>query len=116
MKLEELAVVHPYYCSDSNYYSNDAGCSFETATDFLEEFNDADIDMNLVFRWDVKPHLDAETEEVTDKFYADVFMIHQRKGIFAPYHIESITEDEASSFAEYLRRHKEALTKLWEPL
>ena len=50
-----MAVEHPYYCSESNYYSNKPSMTWETMTEFLDEFEGTDIDMNLVFRWDIKP-------------------------------------------------------------
>ena len=53
MELKDLAIDHDYYASDSNYYSNDATGHYNTWADFYEEFKDADIDMNLVYRWDI---------------------------------------------------------------
>ena len=35
--LEKLAVDHPYYCSDSNFYSNEPNQRYETATEFLDD-------------------------------------------------------------------------------
>ena len=63
MTLKDLAVEHDYYCHDSNYYSNDAGGEWNTWSDFYKEYNDADIDMNLIFRYDV-----AKVDE-TDKYF-----------------------------------------------
>lgn len=107
-----LATEHPYYCSDSNYYSNDPSKTWETMTDFLAEFEEADIDMNLVFRWDVKHH----DEDNPGRYYAEVFIIHQRKGLFAPHHIKNINEEESARFAKYLKRHWEVLQKIWIPI
>jgi hypothetical protein len=45
-------VDHSYYCSDQNYFSADCHQEFECWADFLEEESDADLDMNLVFRFD----------------------------------------------------------------
>ncbi|ALP47558.1 hypothetical protein phiST2_0054 [Vibrio phage phi-ST2] len=116
MTLAELAVDHPYYCADCNYYSNESGGVLETMTEFLDEFEGADIDMNLVFRWDVKPNLSEEDETPLDTYYAEIFMMHQRKGIFAPFFIRSITEDEVPRFVEYLKEHHQTLQQLWQPL
>lgn len=107
--LEQLSVNHDYYCSDGNYYSNEANERYETATDFLNDFECADIDMNLVFRWDVYKSEDG-------LFSAEVFMILQRKGIFKPIAIRSIVESEVDMFVLYLEKHKQKLDSLWNPM
>jgi len=108
----ELAVKHPYYSSDCNYYSNEAGDAWETATAFLDEFEDTDIDMNQVFRWDVQ----KVDENLPGKYKAWVFVIHQRKGIYSPHYIQSITEDEEKRLRKYLERHWENLKLMWQPI
>ena len=45
-----VSCEHPYYCSDGNYYSNEPNQRYETMTEFLDDFEDADINMNLVFK------------------------------------------------------------------
>jgi hypothetical protein len=109
--LEELKAPHPYYCSDSNYYSNDAGKEWETMTDFLAEFDNADVDMNLVFRFDVQ----ERDEGHPGRLMANVYMIHQRKGIFSPHRIKHINESEAERFSLYLSKHWIAIQELWTP-
>ena len=110
--LAALLVDHPYYCSESNYYSNDAGATWETMTDFLAEFESGDVDMNLVFRWDIK----QRDEENPGRYYAEVCMMQQRKGIFSPHHIKHINEEEAIRFKGYLEKHWETLKAMWQPL
>lgn len=119
--LNELASAnHPYYCSDHNYYSNDASWTWSTMTEFLDEMEDADIDMNLVFRWDVhetsKDNVSEERIYLYGKFHAEVFIMHQRKGKFAPNLIYSITEEEVPRFIAYLDKHWETLSMLWSPI
>ena len=111
--LEQLAVEHPYYCNESNYFSRDAGEVFDTATEFLDEWGDADIDMNLVFRWDVKL-VDDDQPELG--YCAEVFIMQQRKGIFMPVQISKISEAEAERFMKYLELHRQRLIELWAPL
>ena len=53
MNIKEMITKHPYYCSHSNYFSNDCGFEYECWSDFYEEFADFDIDYNLVFRFDI---------------------------------------------------------------
>lgn len=107
-----MAVPHPYYCSESNYYSNHAACAWETMTAFLAVFDNFDIDMNFVFRWDIRQY-DADNSR---KYYAEVFMVHQRKGIFSPHFIKYVNEDEATRFRAYLEKHWERMQELWAPL
>jgi hypothetical protein len=112
--LERLAgCEHPYYCSDSNFYSNEPRQRYETATEFLDDFEDADIDMNLVFRWDVKPR--GESGADMGRYCAEVFMMLQRKGIFKPIYIAHINEPEAERFEKYLAEHYETLKEIWAP-
>lgn len=114
--LKALAVDHPHYCSDSNYYSNDAALHYTTMTEFLDEFESYDIDLNLCFRWDIKQATDEETEEPIDAYRADVFLMLQRKGLFRPVSISSVTEEEAIRFKAYAQRHLEVLKAMWAPL
>lgn len=114
--LQELAVNHPYYCSDSNYYSNAPAENYDTMSDFLDDFEGMDIDLNLCFRWDISQKTDEETEELADGYRADVFLILQRKGIFKPCSISSISEEEAIRFKAYASRHLETLKKMWAPI
>lgn len=113
--LKKLSVHHPYYCSDSNYFSGEANQEYETMTEFLAEYSDADIDMNLIFRWDIKP-VDEELSKITSRYYAYVFIIKQRKGIFSPIWIKSINEEEAILFEELVKKHWEKLRQIWEPI
>ncbi|AUR85941.1 hypothetical protein NVP1081O_206 [Vibrio phage 1.081.O._10N.286.52.C2] len=109
LTLAELAVDHPYYCETSNYFSNDWNMTFETVTDFLAEFDETtDLNMNHVFRWDVKPD--------DDGYSAYVYFMLQRKGIFMPCTIERIVESDVPAFVEFLRKHRDHQAKMWAPL
>ena len=114
MRLEHLAVEHYYYCSDNNYFSNDAGAEWDCVDDFLEEFDNADVDMNMVFRFDVREIEDDDGKQ-TGKYYAQVFMMHQRKGIFASHYIKQIEEKDVEKFSSYLQKHYDYIKNLWEP-
>lgn len=104
---------HPYYCSESNYYSNEASQRYETATEFLDDFESADVDMNLVFRWDVNPN--GKTGADAGRYCAEIFMMLQRKGIFKPIYIAHINEAEAERLEQYLAKHFETIKALWAP-
>ena len=110
--LSELASIkHQYYCSSSNYYSNDASCRYETMTDFLDEWEPFDVDMNLCFRWDVYSPDERETEEFT----ADIFIMLQRKGIFRPCSVASFKQHEVERFMDYAKKHHDRIKQIWAP-
>lgn len=116
-RLQTLAAAnHPYYCSESNYYSNEAAERFATMTDFLDEFEGADIDLNLCFRWDVTEHMNDDDTAGIGLYGAEVFLMLQRKGIFKPCTIRSIEEHEAERFERYLRKHAEKVAEIWAPI
>ncbi len=110
LTLKDLAVDHPYYASESNWDCNDMNQYFSTMTAFLNEFEDADIDMNLIYRWDVYHEEDEGT------YRAMVIIVQQRKGRYMPCTIDSITEDEVERFVELLKKHYAYLISLWNPI
>ncbi len=110
MKIKDLAVDHDYYTSDSNYYSNDASGHYENWDSFYNEFKDADIDMNLVFRWDIY----KKDEE--KGYYMQVTIIAQRKGIYMPIHIDSVEDKHVEQIKEFMKPHFEKLVSIWNPL
>lgn len=109
MTLNDLKIDHDYYCSESNYYSHKPKGNWSTFQDFFNEFQDADVDMNLIFRWDIKTRDNGQD-------YMEIFMIHQRKGIFAPHYIESVSESDVENIVKLLQPHLDKLTKNWLPL
>lgn len=108
MEFKNLLQDHDYYCSESNYYSNDAGQKWENFQDFYDEYKDADVDMNLIFRWDINKRDDG-------MLYMEVFIIHQSKGIFAPHFIENVGENDFESIKTLLQPHLDKLSKNWLP-
>ncbi len=110
MKLIDLAVKHSYYCSDNNFYSMDAKMNFVTFSEFYEEFHDADIDLNLVFRWDITKY---ETQEA---FRMEIFMINQRKGIYLPVSILRVFEEDVPNVISFLKPHFKYLNDIWTPI
>tara|TARA_R100001086_G_scaffold170822_2_gene93344 strand:- start:2871 stop:3221 length:351 start_codon:yes stop_codon:yes gene_type:complete len=112
-KLEEFAAIdHPYYCSESNFYSNKPNFNCETMTEFLDAAEDWDVDMNLMFRWDIKKY---ESED-GDGYYAELFFILQRKGIFKPCSVEQVTEEELPRFLEFAKKHWSKMQEIWQPI
>lgn len=115
MKLSDLAVKHPYYCSDSNYFSNEPNQAFPTVAEFLDEFGDADVDLNLCFRFDVLADEDDDGKP-NGTHRAEVFLMLQRKGIFKPISIEVVTEADVPSLLAYLQKHWATMQAIWQPL
>jgi len=109
MKISDLAVNHDYYCSESNYYSNEAKQGYSKWPEFYNEYFDCDIDMNLIFRWDIKKHDSGE-------YHMEMFMIQQRKGIFVPIEIKSVNDNDCDSILELLHKHLDKLKKIWMPI
>ncbi len=102
-------IKHNYYCSDSNYYSNDARLEYTTFADFYKEFHNADVDMNLVFRWDLTKR------EASDKYFMELFIMKQRKVIFVPIYISYFNESDIEYFIKYINPHMETLKNIWKP-
>lgn len=110
MKLEKTK--HPYYCSSSNYYTNDYPLKYDTVSEFLDEFDDdTDIDMNYCFRFDI------EEKEDEKGLCASFFLILQRKGIFMPCICENYDPDtESDRLNKYLESHNNYHKELWKEI
>ncbi len=121
-------IDHPYYCSESNYFSNDCYNEYGSWESFVEYEGDSDFDMNLVFRWDWKAHdLSADDTVEARREYADrfgdrdhawtlsVFWMGQRKGIFRVTEIKVCKADEPA-VREWLSLRAQHMRTLWEPL
>jgi len=111
---------HPYYCNEGNYYSNDCGARYKRWSDFIASEGDADLDMNLVFRWDWVEGEDwgAEPYEGDDNYrngLFKVFFLGQRKGIYRYAVVEVCRADESAVLA-YLRPRMAHMLALWSPL
>lgn len=112
MEFKDLLVEHDYYCSDNNYYSNNAAERYDRWEDFYAEMQDADVDWNLVFRWDIRAHNDENLEE---GWYMEIFVMQQRRGKFVPFRIEVVEEKDFPEICDYLKPHYEKLQNLWQP-
>jgi hypothetical protein len=114
-----------------NYHaSGEHGESYESFSDYLDEFDGADPDYNLIFRWDwhdFKTAKDADYHgfyngtiapyESDDKINGilKIYIVAQRHG----YVIESIIKvcrADEPKVIEYLNKGKDYLFNLWNPL
>lgn len=105
-ELKQLSDEHPYYCSSYSYFKLDFETEYSTWSDFINEMADSDHDMNLVFRWNVSQNDDGS-------YYAQIFLVHQRKGRFVPFNINLIKEDDAESFYNFIKSRQETINRLW---
>jgi hypothetical protein len=106
--LELKATDHKYYCSESNFYNNCCLCEYETWSEFKEAWfinNNSKIDRgyNLCFRYDVMQHRDPDTDELIDGYEMWLFFILQRKGIYKPVWIKTITENDMDEINSFLK-------------
>lgn len=121
-------VDHAYYCTEGGYFHTQAHHKtvheFKSWADFLEEMSDADMDYNLLFRWDwSEVNYDEDGEELP-AFNGDVnyrngklslFFMHQRKGFHSTSIVEVCRADEPAVI-EFLKPRLAHLMGLWAPL
>jgi hypothetical protein len=112
MTLEQLAQNHPYYCS-GNYYSNEPYYKWNNWSEFYNEYHNADVDMNMVFRWDISNHDDDDLQLGK---YMTIIMIHQRKGILAQHTIQKLFDYDMEQIVAYLKKHWQNMQALWNPI
>lgn len=117
-------IQHDYYCSESNYFSNDCKNHYPRWQDFIESEGDNDFDMNLLFRFDWEaPREDDEPENpiewIGDENYRDcrlwLFWMGQRKGLFRCTTVDVCRADEPS-VREWLQKRWKHMHKLWAPI
>ena len=115
LTLKDLCVDHDYYASSSNFYSNEATTHWSTWPSFYAEFKKADVDMNLVYRWDI--HLiDMEKGPCDGNYQMQIIIIGQRKGIYLPQIIDRVFEIDAPEIVSYLMPSFHKLISIWSPL
>lgn len=111
---------HDYYCNEGNFYSNDCGAHYKRLSEFLEAEGEADLDYNLVFRWDWVEGEDCGAQGFNgDVNYRNgllkVFFMGQRKGLFRFATVEVCRADEGA-VKEYLEPRFKHMMELWSPL
>lgn len=114
---------HSYYCSDSNYdvngNDNFGRSEYEDFKTFIDNWglNDGkiDCDYNLCFRYDIIQKRDDENELI-EGFELWLFFILQRKGIYRPVWIKSITQEDIPDLEDLLKSHWEYMKKQWSEI
>jgi hypothetical protein len=111
---------HPYYMCEGNYFESRMHTTYESIDEFLEEFGEADIDYNLVVRWDWR----EGDEWGLGSFNGDdnyrharlmVQILGQRKAKLFSNEVKVCRADEAR-IIEYLEKHAHRMVENWHPL
>jgi len=109
-------VDHPYYCSDSNYYSRECFTFYDSWEEFADEMLEADKDYNYLVRWDwQEAEEDADEDELEDGEVLKLFFLAQRKGLFFVNHV-AVTKEDEPAIREYLEGYAQYIGELWSPL
>ena len=105
-------VDHPYYCADGCYYTSDAKAhtTHDGWASFLKEFKDADVNLNLVWRWDWR------IDEEDGSHSLAIFMMHQRKAQPHSHQIENVRPEDEPSVRAFLDKHWRTIQAIWAPL
>jgi hypothetical protein len=113
---------HAYYCNLGNYRSNDCLYEFDSFEDFNEAWGNADLDYNLLFRWDwsqYDPNDHSEEEKQNPghdtRDELKIFWMLQRHGDFRCC-VVKVRKDDEQDVIEFLQPRWEYMKKLWEPL
>lgn len=116
-------VDHSYYCTEGSYFgsgSTQTVWEFKSWGEFLAEMANADMDYNLLFRWDWR---EGEGWDLV-KYNGDdnyrharfhMYFMHQRKGYHGASIVDVCRADEGA-ILEYLRPRLDHLLSLWEPV
>lgn len=105
----DLIVDHPYYCTEGNYFQNGHHHRFKSWASFIEEWGNADEDMNLLYRWDILRN------EEDDELRLKCFYMHQRKARCSSVGVD-ITNADLPAIREWLGGKWERMRRIWAPL
>jgi hypothetical protein len=121
-------INHPYYCSEGSYWVpgtrwHEVHQEYENWQDFLSEWELADEDYNLLFRWDWKradPDDYKYEREENPAFempgdHVELFYMMQRKARNMSVFVK-VNEADEQDVREFLVRKASHMRKLWEPL
>ena len=121
-------VGHPYYCQEGSYWVggdrwHDVHADYESWADFVSEWANMDLDLNLLFRWDWQRADPADysfelEEDPTFELPGDtveLFYMMQRKARNMSIRVK-VTEADEDAVRGYLAVRAEHMRKVWEPL
>lgn len=117
---------HDYYCSETNFYASQHTNHYKNWKDFLKDWGNSDLNLDLLFRWDwetydrdnvfqLNQNLDlVEIKDPPKENWLKLFFVGQRQGIFKCCVIRIRPMDE-KAVINFLQFRFEHLKKLWEP-
>lgn len=109
---------HPYYAAEGNYYTGwgENYHTYDSWDAFLAEWDDADLDMNLIYRWDwdVPDPRDYEDEPLPAETL-NLYYMGQRKALAWSVHVE-VSRDQEPEIRDWLKVRAQRMREIWEPL
>lgn len=111
--IPNLRVEHPYLCEAADEIQY-----YRTVDEFISEWDDVDIDLNLCFRWDIHKN-EVYSKDPEDRRADSEGVFHfllQRKGYRITCKVEQVNATDFSKLNEFLRPHWEKIKRIWEPL
>lgn len=111
---------HPYYMNEGNYFKAGMHTVWESLGLYLAEFADADIDYNLVIRWDWR---EGEGWGLANYNGCDadrigrlmIQMLGQRKALLQSHEVKVCRDDEPKA-RDYLEKHAARIAENWDPI
>lgn len=111
-------VDHPYYMAEGCFYSNGHHHTYDSFTDFLDEWADYSENMNLVFRWDwnkPNPTYYNSPADIPEHDELCIYFVMQRKAFTTSCYIK-VTEADEPAVLKYLAPKARHIARLWEPI
>ena len=105
-------VEHPYYAAEGNYALKDCHETYESWASFAEAEGDADLDYNLVYRWDWDA---ADESDPEDADTLKIYFMGQRKALCRSVDV-GVTKADEEAVRAYLMPRWKRLQELWAPL
>lgn len=109
---------HDYYCEQGNFYRNGLHFDVDSLDDIIKDFGVGnygdDMDLNLIYRFDIEDMNRYEDDE-SEKLELRLFFIAQRKGYNYSYACPlKDTAEEKEKLIKLLKPRLEHMKKLWK--
>lgn len=103
---------HPYYGAEGCFYANGHHHDYKTWSDFLEDWADADEDMNYIYRFDWREGEDWGVKPGTAELW--VHFVMQRKA-FTTSACVQVTRDQEPEIRDWLAKRWRHVCATWTP-
>jgi hypothetical protein len=108
--MRHLMQEHPYACDQAFGHDH----QYQSWQQFLDETVLDDVDLNLVFRFDVQGKEDEDGYSIAGQYQVCLYCMEQRRGRFVSYTIDVSADDEAA-VTEWLATRWRQMQELWTP-